>query len=283
MPRVTPNPNDALYAAISAAKTAAAALSQPQTITIQDPTRNPPSVSGGSQSQANTAVITGQLPNNLPTEAPPYPNFPGQGGQAHWNGPARPLYGHMVIADDGSPSFEANQNDLVSPNRFTFTFAGALPSSTGLSGQHPTQALQSGYIFRAIATVGTLDASNPVEVGLYANGSQYATLMVPTQNTWSSATPYLVGDMVQGATGYAALCVSAGTSGGSSPSFSSTPGNITTDGGAAWQTVSLSHSSLAGGPGTFTLPGNGDDNLQTMINSYGGSTAADLVVNVRTR
>ena len=228
-------------------------------------------------------MIVGQLPNNLPTESPPYPNFNGQGGQAHWNGPGRPLYGHMVIADDGSPSFEANQNDLVSPNRFTFSYPGLLPASTGLSGQHPTQAMQSGYVFRAIATLGTLDTGSGVQVGLYANGAQYATLDIPTQNTWASATPYLVGDCVQGASGYAAICVSAGTSGGSTPSFSSTPGNIVTDGGAAWQTVSLSHSSLAGGPGLYVLPGNADDNLQTMINSYGGSTAADLAVNVRIR
>ena len=54
-----------------------------------------------------TVMTIGQLPNNTPTEDPPYPGIE----SPHWVSPARPLYGVQIINDYGEVVFEANQRD----------------------------------------------------------------------------------------------------------------------------------------------------------------------------
>ena len=179
------------------------------------------------------------------------------------------------------------------PKVCVFSFAGLVPSSTGLSAPYPlsnvkaglgsavlpsgavTSTIGGGFISLIIATLGTVDASNPVEVGFYLNGSSFASLNIPTTNTWAALTFYNSGDCVEGASGFTACCVVPGTSGGSSPTFPATAGDIVADGGVTWQTVTQAYSSAGGGT-SWVIPGNADDYIQVGVTSYTGSTASDL-------
>ena len=180
------------------------------------------------------------------------------------------------------------------PWQYKFTYNGLLPSSTSLSGwdslENPapvatapggtfTAGAMGGSVSLIVATLGTLDASNAVEVGFYLNGTSFADLYVPVAATWAGSTFYGYGDCVVGYTGFTAKAIQAGTSGGSGPTFASSIGGTVADGGVIWQTVSQSYASAAGKTAWY-IPGYGDDRFQVKIVGYSGSTAADLVAKV---
>jgi len=78
---------------------------------------------------------------------------------------------------------------------------------------------------------------------------------------WEDTTVYNIGDAVRPATraGYAYECTTGGTSGGSEPSFGTTPTGTTNDNGVVWtcrNNYALVSGSLA--PTDFTGPVNGD-------------------------
>ena len=182
------------------------------------------------------------------------------------------------------------------PTSYVFTYNGLLPSSTALSGRKSlanpapvataigstyTAGAMGGHVGLIIAELGTLDASNGVEVGFYLNGTSFADLYIPTALTWAATTFYGLGDCVVGYTGFTATVVQAGTSGGSSPTFASTIGGRSTlDGGVIWETVSQAYSSAAGKT-AWLIPGYANDNFQVEIVGYSGSTAADLVATIQ--
>ena len=61
----------------------------------------------------------------------------------------------------------------------------------------------------------------------------YLENIAPTQ-AWASATYYGLGSIVKISTSWAAICTTAGTSGGSAPSWTTTQGDNVTDGGVTW-------------------------------------------------
>lgn len=59
-----------------------------------------------------------------------------------------------------------------------FSLPGTLPASTGLSGSYPLTVDTGAATLTVTATVGTTDASNTVEVGVYQNGTRITTVTI---------------------------------------------------------------------------------------------------------
>ena len=155
------------------------------------------------------------------------------------------------------------------------------PVATAPNGTY-TPGAMGGQVSLVVATLGTVDSGNSVEIGFYLNGgSAFATLYIPATAVWAASTFYNYGDCVVGYTGYTAMALQAGVSGGSTPSFSSTPGDSVTDGQVIWQTVSQGYSSQGGGSNGWLIPGYGDDYFQVQVVAYAGSTASDIEAQVQ--
>jgi hypothetical protein len=79
------------------------------------------------------------------------------------------------------------------------------------------------------------------ELGLFANASALALpAATGTANpAWSAATAFVVSNLVIDSNGNLQRCTTAGTSGGSAPTWSSILGGSTSDGSAAWTLVAL--------------------------------------------
>jgi len=62
-----------------------------------------------------------------------------------------------------------------------------------------------------------------------------------TATTWAATTAYTVGEAVKPAVdnGYFYVCTTAGTSGGTAPTWSTTEGTSVTDGSVIWETVKI--------------------------------------------
>jgi hypothetical protein len=326
MPKTTPHPDNLLFDHLSKTAAQVGGLAQQQTQIIQDWTRpgaaaigasgasGATGASGASGTSVSTAVmISGQLPNNLPVEAPSYPYMrtPNWRQSASTSYQSRPHFGHQIIDDSGAVVFEANETDLVTPNRFEFSYNGLIPSSTGLSAKYAVHVMQAGYIYLINASLGTVDLTNPVVVGFYINGVQVSTLSIPCVAAWSSYVAYNVSDTITLGSGgglqpYSACCITAGHAGLSAPSWTATAGAVFTESlssiqltekctPAQWQIIDASFcfrrfptsliNSGASVPssGVPYLPGNADDYLQTKIESYSGTTASDLHAHVRVR
>jgi hypothetical protein len=108
---------------------------------------------GASGASVDKTVMTfGQLPNNMPTEKPPYRGVE----SPHWVSPSRPLFGIQIINDYGEVVFEANQRDgLLVPAPIGAT--GATGAGTALLGTNcPATTATTPYIWiEATAPDGT--------------------------------------------------------------------------------------------------------------------------------
>lgn len=81
--------------------------------------------------------------------------------------------------------------------------------------------------------IGVQDSHEPI---IY-NGSGNFTLLQQNITSWAATTAYSVGDVVKstaGATTVYFYCTTAGTSGGTEPTWDETVGNTTTDGTVTW-------------------------------------------------
>lgn len=72
---------------------------------------------------------------------------------------------------------------------------------------------------------------------------------------WVASTSYSLNDNAQATTydGYSRKCITAGTSGGTEPSWNNTIGGQTNDGSVVWETVSLKSRASKVISGVFTL------------------------------
>lgn len=72
--------------------------------------------------------------------------------------------------------------------------------------------------------------------GLAVSGASLSAVAAASWTAWSASTAYLVGQVVRNVTTpfHAFVCVVAGTSGATEPTWNTTTGLNTTDGGATW-------------------------------------------------
>lgn len=104
-----------------------------------------------------------------------------------------------------------------------------------------------------------LGAGNGYTTGGAAVAS--TSLTKTAANSWgvsaATSTAYNLGDIVKPATGnsFLYLCVHAGTSGASAPSWGTTVGDITTDGGVTWLNIGQSIDVFAGNEVVWTANG----------------------------
>lgn len=83
--------------------------------------------------------------------------------------------------------------------------------------------------------VGWQDSEEPI---VWTGSSNFATLQ-STITAWASTTAYAEGDRVRATSGNTSLyfyCTTAGTSGGTEPTWDTTEGNTTTDSSVSWET-----------------------------------------------
>ena len=124
--------------------------------------------------------------------------------------------------------------NTYSPNYGTHTFQSDLTNELAASGGYST----GGASLTSLAT--TLQASSAL-------------------TAWASTTAYVVGNVRRKVSdnGHAYMCVVAGISGGSEPTWPTTPGGTVTDGGVTWAEVGSHVLKLTGtipawNPATFT-------------------------------
>jgi len=110
-----------------------------------------------------------------------------------------------------------------------------------LGGTTPETISIGGVVFAAYRGRPILK-NDWVPIDEDPSGTSRATL-----SAWAASTAYVLGDKVISTTGNTTLlfeCTVAGTSGGSEPSWDTTPGNTTVDNTATWTTRSAAHASI---------------------------------------
>lgn len=213
-----------------------------------------PSVTGAF-SQLNTVMIIGQLPDNLPTENPPYP--PGGTGASgsgmpspHFLGLGRPYFGIQVFNDDLDVVFEVNQNGLVIPDVSGSTGAIGATGASGTAGA--TGAIgASGTGATGASGAGSTGASGPTGATGPSGGETGATGASGASGTSGAAgATGASGTGATGATGSGAT----GASGASGPSGATGPG-----GGASGATGASGSVGASGSNGSTGATGPGID------------------------
>jgi hypothetical protein len=106
----------------------------------------------------------------------------------------------------------------------------------------PNGGVAAGTVQFAYQLLTTDYAANPLtiqEMGLFGNtGAIVLPSAVGTANpNWQASHAYSVGNLIVDSNSNIQRCTTAGTSGGSAPSWSSTIGGTTTDAGAGWTCV----------------------------------------------
>ena len=140
--------------------------------------------------------------------------------------------------------------------------AGAASASTGVPGSNLTippavwtastavaagvSTIDSGGHIQTVTTAGTTGSSAPSwnettgdtttdgTVTWTNEGSGLVGALVPSGRVWVASTPYIIGAAIVNSNGNVQKCSTSGTSGASAPSWASSYGSTTTDGGAVW-------------------------------------------------
>jgi hypothetical protein len=103
----------------------------------------------------------------------------------------------------------------------------------------PSGGVPAGSVQFAYSLTSTDYAANPLtiqELGLFGNtGSANVPAAVGTANpAWTNGHGYSVGDLIVDSNGNVQRCTTAGTSGGSAPSWATTISSTTNDNTAVW-------------------------------------------------
>ena len=110
---------------------------------------------------------------------------------------------------------------LTSTTASSFTYSGAVLPSVGPIGVSASSASRP-VVWRFSARNGNASSRLPY------------TLTLRVSTLWPSGTAFSVGDLISDGTNMQ-RCIVAGTTGGGTPSWSTTLGGTTTDGGVTWQ------------------------------------------------
>jgi hypothetical protein len=109
----------------------------------------------------------------------------------------------------------------------------------------PTGGVASGSVQFAYSLSSTDYAANPLtitELGLFGNtgGSSYPAAVGSSNPSWAVSHAYSAGNLIADSNGNIQRCTTAGTSGGSHPSWATTIGNTTSDASPlVWTLVAL--------------------------------------------
>jgi len=109
----------------------------------------------------------------------------------------------------------------------------------------PSGGVAAGSVQFAYSLASTDYAANPLtiqEMGLFGNtGAANFPAAAGTANpAWTATHAYTVGALIVDSNGNVQRCTTAGTSGGSHPTWATTIGATTNDSGAVWTLVALS-------------------------------------------
>lgn len=145
--------------------------------------------------------------------------------------------GYVVAAvgfGSGSIAPTVNDTDLTVAPKYYNAIGG---HTIGPSGTVPAGSVLFNY------SLATTDyAANPLtiqELGLFANsgGHGLPALAGGTFGAWASTHAYAVGNLIVDSNGNIQRCNTAGTSGGSAPTWATLLGNTTTDNTVTWTVV----------------------------------------------
>ncbi len=150
----------------------------------------------------------------------------------------------VQAAPQWTPStVETVGNLIVDSNGNTqkVTTAGTTGISTPAWGRALGATTTDGTVVWTLIAIGAAAGQQCID----ANGNiQTATAV--TLPGWQASHSYTVGSLVLDSSGNTQRCVVAGTSGASAPSWSTTVGGSTTDGGVTWTLVALGAAAITG-------------------------------------
>lgn len=132
------------------------------------------------------------------------------------------------------------------------TGLGATPAyynAVGAITIGPSGGVAAGSVQFAYQLVTADYAANPLtiqELGLFGNtgSAAFPAALGSANPAWASAHGYSIGDLIVDSNGNIQRCTTAGTSGGSHPTWATTIGATTTDSGAVWTLVAKSTAPL---------------------------------------
>lgn len=135
---------------------------------------------------------------------------------------------------------EALNSDTLKVALFTSSYSPAVDTDTTYAGLTGEVANGNGY------TTGGATLSTVGWAKVLANS---------WTRTWAASTSYTLGQIIRPATGngFLYLCVAAGTSGASAPTFGTTIGGLTTDNTVTWLCICSSLSQLTAGNVTWNV------------------------------
>jgi hypothetical protein len=136
----------------------------------------------------------------------------------------------------GNPAPALTDTDLTSAPKYY--------NAIGTHTIGPAGGIAAGSVLFNYALATTDYAANPLtiqELGLFANTSPVIlpALVGGTFSAWQSAHAYSLGNLIVDSNGNIQRVTTAGTSGGSAPSWSTTMGGTTTDSTVIWTVVAL--------------------------------------------
>ena len=112
----------------------------------------------------------------------------------------------------------------------------------------PSGGIASGSVQFAYALAATDYGASGMtinELGLFGGTATLPAAIGTTNPSWAATHAYAFGALIADANGNIQRCTTAGTSGGSAPSWAVTLGNTTNDNTAVWTLVAL-HTAPAG-------------------------------------
>ena len=137
------------------------------------------------------------------------------------------LFEH-IVSDETTTVIGAANNKLYSGTTVLTEITGTAASVTGITANH--------WQFQTIndLAVGFQDGHDPI-----VRSTGNFSLLQQNISDWAATTAYVVGDVVKATSGNETIyfhCTTAGTSGGSEPTWDTTVGNTTVDATVTWTT-----------------------------------------------